>query len=469
MAEEASGFSANNDSMYRNLSDSLLSRGLQTAYLTVSLVVAVGCSLLLIILAWKKEYLQKPRHYLRCNLAVDDLIFTGCMIPMKISVLFSENRSSLQLLCGLQRIVAPPLSISMFGTYLLMAIELYYFICYPLHYNSKVTTKWAVIGIVTVRVLALFFGLGPVVIKQLENPGSRICDRDPLNSTTAAAIFRDIYQIGIILVVLAIIILYCFVFKEARKQQERDENRNLWLCQTKAFKTLAPHVIVLAVSVATLMSMLVLKRAMLTKENAPVTLHRAEKAANILYLTLSSMVNPIVYSVRQPEFRRAMRELCGMTPNAPVAPAASTPPIQHGQDMEMAVIDIPDHGNESSGQDVTSAPHSQEEEAMNKGQHGGTQGTSHSSPGTDTTDNTVSSGRNQWLAATTSSPSIGHSHRGRHAWPANITSQSRPNTVNTGGNLWLALTTSSCQSSPNIGHRVRHAWPGGITSKSRIL
>ncbi|CAH1262848.1 OR6C3 [Branchiostoma lanceolatum] len=445
------------DRVYRKMSDSLLSCGLQTAYLTISLVVAVGCSLLLIFLVWKKEYLQKPRHYLRCNLAIDDLLFTGCMIPMKISALFSKNRSSLQLSCGLQRIVAPPLSISMFGTYLLMAIELYYFICHPLHYNSKVTTKNVVIGIVAVRALALFFGVSPVVIKQLQNPGSHICDTDPLSSTTAAAIFRDIYQIGIILVVLAIIILYFFVFKEARKQQERDENRNLWLCQTKAFKTLAPHIIVLAVSVITLISMLVLKRAMLTKDNAPISMHRAEKAASILYLTLSSMVNPIIYSVRQPEFRQALRELCGMPPNAPVAPAAAPPPIQHAQDQDMAVFSVPNHGEESSGQEVTSATSSQKEVSQEEGQYGESTGSSQSSPGIDNT------GRDLWLAGTmSSSRSSPNKGNRRQAWPAIINSQLSPNIGDTGRNQWLAGTTSSYQSRPNTG---KGTWLAGITSQ----
>ncbi|XP_035669924.1 adenosine receptor A2a-like [Branchiostoma floridae] len=366
MAEQAMGFSANMHHMYRDLSVSSLSRGLQTAYLVISLVVSLGCSSLLVFLVWKKVYLRKPRHFLRSNLAVDDMVFVACLIPLEICLLFSQDSRNDHLFCWLQLMVAYPTTASMFGTYLMMALELYYFICKPLHYRAKVTTKRVIIGIFAVRTFALVFGVGPELLERLQNSSDTLrCTPEPIGSTSVAAIFLSIIQAGIVLSVLVIFILYSFIFKEARKQQQRDEHRNLWLCQTKAFNVMAPHITVLAVSVASLIVMVVSIRAFFTQnKKASDSLLITVKVSKLLYQTVSSMVNPIVYSFRQPEFRRALRELFGRPANAPVAMAPA--PIQRTQDIQMPISSVNDPGQWVSDQDSTSAPPPSDE----SGQHG---------------------------------------------------------------------------------------------------
>ncbi|XP_066270027.1 olfactory receptor 6M1-like [Branchiostoma lanceolatum] len=342
MSGEASGFSVNVHFAYHALSVSPLSKGLQTAYLVTSLLVAVGCGLLLIYLVWNKEYLQKPRHYLRCNLAVDDIIFTGYMIPVEICRIFSRDNSNDDLYCWLQWLMVSWSITSMFGTYLMMAVELYYFICHSLHYHDKVTTKRVIVGIVAVRSFALLAGAGPTVANKLQNLP---CVPEPIRNA------------GAVPVILVIFVLYFLVFREARIQQQRDEGRSLWLYQTKAFKTIGPHIIVLATQAVTILFVAVSAWAFLNNadaEKAPDSLLTAVGVAKLLVLTVSSMVNPIVYSFRQPEFRRALRELFNRPANIPTAPAP--PIVQRGQNIQMAIFSVPDHGQGASCRESTSAP-----------------------------------------------------------------------------------------------------------------
>ncbi|KAI8503178.1 hypothetical protein Bbelb_189990 [Branchiostoma belcheri] len=357
MAEEEMGFSANMDLMYREPSVSSVPRDVQTVYLVISLLVAVGCGLLLIFLVWKKEYLQKPRHYLRCNLAVDDIIFVSCLIPLEICLLFSQDSSKDHLFCWVQLLIAYPTTASMFGTYLLMALELYYFICKPLHYRAKVTTKRVVIGVLFTRAFALFFGVGSELLKLHKNTGDTLrCTPEPMGSTTAAAIFLGILQAGIVIAVIVVFVLYYLVFKEARKQQQRDEHCKLWLYKTKAFNVMAPHVCVLAVSVASLLVMIICVRAFLTRnEKASDSLLMTVRVSKLLYLTVSSMVNPIVYSFRQPEFRRALRELfCRPAIQAPLN--LTPPPVQRRRNVQLDIFSAPDTGQWTSDQESTSTP-----------------------------------------------------------------------------------------------------------------
>ncbi|KAI8501636.1 hypothetical protein Bbelb_209070 [Branchiostoma belcheri] len=301
MEEDTDG-SPDEDGMGHVLSLGSTSRDLQTAYLVISLVLSVGCGLLLIFLVWKKEYLQKPSHYLRCNLAVDDIVFTGCLIPVRIYALFRQDASGGQTWCSAEALVAPACTVSMYGTYLMMAVDLYYFVCHPLHYHDNVTTKRVVLGILAFRVLSLFGGLAPVAFGGLPK----------------------------------------YNCVEARRQQERDENRDLWVFQTKAFKVMVPHIAVLTVSTTTVGFRVAMGRAVITEEHMSLrSLMIAERVAILLYLTVSSVANPVIYSFRLPEFRRACRELCGLPTNAnPPPPPAPT--RRHRQDdTEMATFTGP--------------------------------------------------------------------------------------------------------------------------------
>ncbi|CAH1257315.1 Hypp1816 [Branchiostoma lanceolatum] len=285
---------------------------LKTTYLVFSLVLSVGSGLLLIFLVWKKERLQKPSYFLRCNMAVDDIIFTSCLIPIRIYALFRQDE---HLFCSARSLVAPVFLLSMSGTYLMMAIDLYYFVAF-----------------------SLLFGLAPVVFGGLPE-NSLFCEYDPANSAAVSAIFRNINLFVFLLATLSALALYCRVFKEARRQQERDENRDLWVFQTKAFKMMAPHAIVLTVSVATIIFQVAMARALISKEQMlQYALIVTDYVAIVLFLTVSSMANPIIHSFRLPEFRRACKEMCGLPRNQPVAPAP-----RH-RDMGIAAIAGPGQG-----------------------------------------------------------------------------------------------------------------------------
>ncbi|XP_078583928.1 olfactory receptor 1E16-like [Branchiostoma floridae x Branchiostoma japonicum] len=298
-------------------------RDLQTAYLIISLVLSVGCGLLVIFLVWKKEHLRKPSHFLRCNLAVDDIIFTSCLIPVRIYTLFREDVSGQYLMCSGRMLVGAPCLVSTYGTYLMMAVDLYHFVCNPLHYHDKVTTKRVVAGIVTIRALSLFFGLAPVAF------GGLRCE----DANNVAVIFRRINLFLFSTAALSVPMLYCRIFKEARRQQERDENRNLWVFQTKAFKMMAPQATVWAISVATVIFQVAIRVLISEEQRSHYVLTILDHVSSLLYLTVPSMANPIIYSFRLPDFRRAIKELCGLPTNTPPVVPAS----RH-RDMEMTTI-----------------------------------------------------------------------------------------------------------------------------------
>ncbi|CAH1253655.1 OR1L8 [Branchiostoma lanceolatum] len=312
-------------------------RDFQTTYLIISLALSVGCGLLLIFLVCKKEYLQKPSHFLRCNLAIDDVLFTSCLIPIRIYALLRQDVRGEYLWCSARILVGPAFLTSMCGTFLMMAIYLYYLVCDPLHYHNKVTTKRVVVGILTIRAYSLVFGILCGALGGLPKY-SLPCEWEPVNGVSFTAIFLNINFLVVSLAALAIPMLYYRVFKEARRQQERDVNRDLRVFQTKAFKTMVPHAIVWTGAIVTTIFQVAMGRALISKEQmSQQSLIIADHVAILLYLTLSSVINPAIFSFRFPEFRRACKELCGWRTNQlqPVVPA-----LRH-RDVETAAITGP--------------------------------------------------------------------------------------------------------------------------------
>ncbi|KAI8492430.1 hypothetical protein Bbelb_298830 [Branchiostoma belcheri] len=301
------------------------SKGFQIAYDALCVVVAVVCNTLVIFLVCKKTSLQKPRHYLRCHLAVIEIIFAGTLIPINIVTIVRGNLYAVVPLgCELTYVIGALSNIAIFGTYFLMAIDLYCFVCHPLKYNMHMTTGKVGVGMFVVDVLAISIGIAPVAITgEMKSSGSLECAPDAISSIRASAIIRNMGILFQVIFVLVIFILYYFVFKEARRQQERDANQHLKIYQTVAFKTLSRHIVVLFVFLSATIFLIVSRRAVLVHEgNASDAQLLAHKVAVHLFRTLSPMADPIVHSLRIPDFRRALKQVFRPSNRVQLATAA---------------------------------------------------------------------------------------------------------------------------------------------------
>ncbi|CAH1241298.1 OR2T2 [Branchiostoma lanceolatum] len=300
------------------------SKGFQIAYDALCVFVAVVCNMLVIFLVCKKETLQKPRHYLRCHLAIVEIIFAAILIPINIGTVVKGHLHSVPFECELIYVIGTLSGVAIFGTYSLMAIDLYYFICHPLRYNTQVTTQKVVIGMLVVDFLAISIGITPVAIAGgMKSSGSLQCAPETLSSIQASAVIRNMGFTFQVIFVLVSVILYYLVFKEARRQQERDANQHLRIYQTKAFKTMAGHVIVFFVFLSATIFLIVSRRAVLVhEENASDAQLIAHKVAVHLFRTLSPMADPLVHSLRTPDFRRALRQVFQRSHRVNIATAA---------------------------------------------------------------------------------------------------------------------------------------------------
>ncbi|XP_035658261.1 olfactory receptor 2T35-like [Branchiostoma floridae] len=300
------------------------SKGFQIAYDAVCLVVAVVCNTLVIFLVCKTESLHKPRHYLRCHLAAVEIVFATILIPFNIETVVNGPHT-IPFACELLYVIGNLSGIAIFGTYFLMAIDMYYFICHPLRYNTQVSVRKVALGMLVVDVLAISIGITPVAIAgEMKSSGSLQCAPEAIDSVQASAVIRNLGIVFQIIFVLIIFILYYLVFKEARQQQERDANQHLRIYQTRAFKTMGGHVIILLVFLSATIFLIVSRRAVLVHEGNPSDAQLiAHKVAVHLFRTLSPMADPLVHSLRVPDFRRALKRLFQRSHRVDVATSSS--------------------------------------------------------------------------------------------------------------------------------------------------
>ncbi|XP_066270938.1 olfactory receptor 14I1-like [Branchiostoma lanceolatum] len=290
------------------------SPGLQTAYLVISLIVILAANSLLILLVCTKDHLRQPRYYLRFHLAANDIFYTAVLIPKHIRDILEDDTLRYRPTCGTERTVTDSVMLSAYGVYLLMAVDIYYFICYPLQYRNKITT-WRAVPLILVG-----------------QPDEDISCLMMIRSFPPALAMKVFGIVALVIGVMVIVGLYYIVLKEAKRQQERDEQRPVKVYKTKGFKTMAPHAIVLVVSVVTSVFLAISKNA----EPSEVVVI-VQQIAILLYLTVSPMLNPIIYSLRLPEFRRALGEMCGRAPTAGVA--AAVPSQGRARVIEVRAID----------------------------------------------------------------------------------------------------------------------------------
>ncbi|XP_078664062.1 olfactory receptor 1C1-like [Branchiostoma floridae x Branchiostoma belcheri] len=313
-----------------------VAKGFQIAYLVITVALSVVCGLLVIYLVWKKEYLQKPCHYLRCNLAADDILFTGLCVPIVIHNISQGYNSASFTLCRLEGAFTLGVLLSKTCTYLFMAMDVYYFVIHPLHYTDRVTTRRVVLAIVAARILTFAVALTSMAVGgsgDVQDVSDVLVCLPGMNSSprnTVLAILIVVVPIAVF-VVLAVGLLYYRVMKEARGQQDRDENRHLKLRETQAFKALAPHFTVVLVFVGTAIVSFIFARAA-QAEGSGVYLSAARRVALLLHLSLSYITDSVVYSLKKADFRRAIREVLPFANSEaqPLAPHHTVPTVDSG-------------------------------------------------------------------------------------------------------------------------------------------
>ncbi|KAJ1120448.1 hypothetical protein NDU88_008613 [Pleurodeles waltl] len=245
-------------------------------------------------------------YFFLSNLSVLDILCTTTTVPKMLSM-FLFNASTISFSgCFLQMYFFHSFAVNECFLLVVMAYDRYVAICSPLHYVTKMTKRKNVLIAASSWISALLVPV-PAVIQtsQLHFYGTihvEHCFCDHLSVVQAAcsdATFQTFLGFSIAMVVsivplMLVFLSYLKIIMSVLKLNSKES-------QKKAFSTCSAHVIVVITFYASMAVSYVSYRADMSRD--------IHVMGSIVFAILTPMVNPIIYTLRNKEVKKAMTKL----------------------------------------------------------------------------------------------------------------------------------------------------------------
>ncbi|XP_063295414.1 olfactory receptor 1361-like [Pelobates fuscus] len=263
-------------------------------FLAMYVATLVGNTLLIVAVRLNTQ-LQTPMYFFLSNLAFIDICFSSTVIPQLLAnTLVDDGKISL-LGCATQMFISLVLGATECLLLAVMSFDRYAAICKPLHYNvimnrklciSLTTGCWTVCIINSCVHVVLTFKL-PFCRSHHVNhffcegpPFFRMSCSDPLINEIAM-------YVSVVVIVtcsfLLTLVSYIHIISTILNIHSSDGRH-------KVFSTCASHLIVVSLYYTTIMSMYLQPHSAYSP--------KTDKDISLLYTTVTPMLNPIVYSIR---------------------------------------------------------------------------------------------------------------------------------------------------------------------------
>ncbi|KAM6466098.1 olfactory receptor 5J3-like [Liasis olivaceus] len=282
------------------------------AVYAITLVGNVG----MIVLIRSSPQLHTPMYFFLTNLSFLDICYSSSVTPKLLSNLLKENKVISFVGCFTQLyFYALFATTDLFGTtesYLLavMAYDRYVAICNPLLYSITMSPRKCVqliaishiAGIInasvhTIAATSLSF-CGPNFIKNF------YCDAPPIFALSCSDVSLNYLLVfvfvgsNITITSLTVLTSYTYILVTIFKIHSAKSRR-------KAFSTCSSHLMVITIFYRCVSFMYAQPSS---RQN-----YQLDQMASVLYVVVTPMLNPLIYSMRNKEVRSAFRNILGRT------------------------------------------------------------------------------------------------------------------------------------------------------------
>ncbi|XP_075715646.1 olfactory receptor 5G9-like [Rhinoderma darwinii] len=281
--------------------------------LFVLFLIIYACSFLsnfcLIVLIMVNHHLHSPMYFFLSHLSFVDLCYSSTITPKMLADFTSESKSISFIACATQMF-----SFAMFATsesFLVtaMAYDRYVAICQPLVYHS-IMNKSMCWGLVSGTYFSSFLASVTHTITVFKFPlcGSNkinhfYCDIPPLLKLTCVhAYIRKlvVFLMALVMGVVSFFVIlmsYVLIIYNILRIHSTDGRR-------KAFSTCASHLTVVISFYSTVFGIYFRPSLGLNSDNK-------DKVFSIIYTVASPLLNPIIYSFKNAEVKRAVINILG--------------------------------------------------------------------------------------------------------------------------------------------------------------
>ncbi|XP_077118566.1 olfactory receptor 11L1-like [Ranitomeya variabilis] len=283
------------------------SQGFRISLFCLFLVVYCGTicgNLLIITLVSTSKNLHTPMYFFISQLSVSDILVITDIVPYLLHILLNNGGSISLIECITQFYFLGASESSECFLLGMMSYDRYVAICNPLRYSSIMTNRHC--GILSIT--CWLFGFSLVLIHLIKTGtlnfcGSNIidhlfCDIVPLlglSCSDISIIHLEIYLLSILIVIIPStinVISYVYIVLAVLKIPSSTGRQ-------KAFSTCSSHLTVVSIFYGTMLSTYIVP----TKGRSQTM----SKILSLLYTVFTPLVNPIIYSLRNRDIRKAVQ------------------------------------------------------------------------------------------------------------------------------------------------------------------
>uniref|UniRef100_A0A670IEF5 Olfactory receptor n=2 Tax=Podarcis muralis TaxID=64176 RepID=A0A670IEF5_PODMU len=289
--------------------------GLEHAHLWISfpffsmyLIGMVGnCGLLYII--WTEEALHRPMYFFLCMLSITDIVMGTSTMPKAFCIFWLNLKEIDFNSCLVQMYIVHTFTGMESGVLMLMALDRFVAICYPLRYATILTNPLILkVGLVTFIRGAVLILPFPFLVRKMQYCNTNViahtyCDHMAVVKLACGSIHVDaIYGLTVALLIggfdiFCITVSYFMILKAVVGLSSKE-------ARSKAFGTCTAHICAITVSYTPAFFTFFAHRF----GGHSIAPHVHIIMAN-LYLLLPPMMNPIVYGVKTKEIRESVLRL----------------------------------------------------------------------------------------------------------------------------------------------------------------
>ncbi|XP_016056515.1 PREDICTED: olfactory receptor 11A1-like [Miniopterus natalensis] len=272
-------------------------------------VVTVGGNALIVLAVASSRTLHTPMYFFLCHFSVLEIGYTSNIVPQLLQSLLEGKEAISLLSCLLQFYVFASLAAAECLLLSAMSYDRYLAICRPLHYPALMST-WSC-GCLAAGAWFSGFSFSAFTLALAAPlplcPGSREIDHYFCDFAPVVGLFCGdvgvMWGAGVsisgfltLAPFLFIVTSYAFILRTVLRIPSGGGRQ-------KAFSTCSSHLSVVGVFYGTLVVVYVAP----TDHMAPLL----RKAFSVLYTVFTPMANPIIYSLKNQEVKRALHRLWG--------------------------------------------------------------------------------------------------------------------------------------------------------------
>ncbi|XP_033024569.1 olfactory receptor 5B21-like [Lacerta agilis] len=272
-------------------------------FLLFYMVTLVG-NILIVMLVIADKHLHTPMYFFLGNFSGLETCYSSTILPKTLASLLTGDRSIQFNLCFVQHYFFASFGAAECYLLSVMSYDRYLAICRPLHYATRMNGKFCV-KLVGVSFISGFLAISITIIlvSRLAFCGPNeinhfFCDVFPLIelSCSDTSLLRIlIFLVASVFTVppfLLTLISYASIITAILRIKSTSGRQ-------KAFSTCSSHLIVVTIFYSTIAIVYVLPNT--------VTLRDLNKVFSVFYAVLTPMINPLVYSLRNKEVKKALK------------------------------------------------------------------------------------------------------------------------------------------------------------------